>query len=240
MPGGVGVLSPEGGAKGVDIPEGHGEGLAVELAGHRQVGGLAEEVLGEIHLAVLGAGHVVQIQGGYLEHLACAFAVRAGNQRGVNVNEVPVLEELVDGHGRQAADTEHRLEGIGPGPQVGNGAQELHGVALGLQGIVAGGRAFHLDLGGLKLESLLGVRRQDQSALDNQGSANVDFGDFLEILQSVVINHLNGGEISTIIQDNKAKLLAGPPVSHPAADFNFLARIGVGIFEQLTNGNQFH
>ena len=50
---GVGVLGAEGGAKGVDVTEGHGEVLGVELAGNGQVGGLAEEVLAPVDAAVL-------------------------------------------------------------------------------------------------------------------------------------------------------------------------------------------
>ena len=44
---GVGVLRAEGGAEGVHIAEGHGEVLGVQLAGHGEVGRLAEEVLAE-------------------------------------------------------------------------------------------------------------------------------------------------------------------------------------------------
>ena len=61
--GGVGVFGAEGGSEGVDVAEGHGEGLAVELAGDGEVGGLVEEILGEVHLAVLGAGEVVESPG---------------------------------------------------------------------------------------------------------------------------------------------------------------------------------
>ena len=63
---GVGIFRPEGGAEGVHIAEGHGEVLTVELAGHRQVGPLAEEVLGVVHGAVLRSGHVLQIQPYYM------------------------------------------------------------------------------------------------------------------------------------------------------------------------------
>ena len=44
----------------------------LRLAGDGQVGGLVEEVLREVHLAVLGAGQVVEVQGRHLEHLAPA------------------------------------------------------------------------------------------------------------------------------------------------------------------------
>ena len=76
---GVGILRPEGGAEGVHVAEGHGEVLGVELAGDGQVGGLAEEVLAVVHLAVLGAGRVLHVQGGHPEHLAGALAVGGGD-----------------------------------------------------------------------------------------------------------------------------------------------------------------
>ena len=240
MAGGVGVLRPEGGAEGIDVPEGHGECLGVQLTGNRQVGGLAEEILGEVYLAVLGFGHVVQIHGGDLEHFAGTLAVRAGNQRGVDIHEVPILEELVNGHGSKRADAEHRLEGVGPGPQVGDGPQILHGVLLGLQGVVAGGGALHGDGGSLNLKGLLGIRSQFHSAPDNQRRADIDLGNLLEIGQGIIINHLNGGEIAAVIQDDKAKLLTGTLVADPAADGNFLTGVFVDVLEQFTNGNQFH
>ena len=240
MAGGVGVLRPEGGAEGVDVAESHGKSFAVKLAGNGQVGGLAEEVLGVIDLAVLGLGDVVQVKGGDLEHFARALAVGAGDQGRVDIHKVPILEELVDGHSGKAADTEHRLKGVGAGTQMVDGAQELHGVALGLQGVVAGGGAFHGNALGLNLKGLLGVRGENQRAANDQGGADVDFGNFLKIFQSVVIHHLHGGEISTVVQDDEAKLLAAPAVSHPAADVHFDAGIFFGVFEQIADGNQIH
>ena len=105
----------------------------------------AEEVLAVIHLPVFGPGNVVQIQGGHLKHLAGAFAVGAGDDGGVDIYEATALEELVDGGGRHAADPEGGGEQVGAGPQMLDGPQELHAVALFLQGIVRGGLALHLD-----------------------------------------------------------------------------------------------
>ena len=48
--------------------------LGFQLAGNRQVDRALEEVLAVIHLAVLGLGHIVQVQGSNLEHLACTTA----------------------------------------------------------------------------------------------------------------------------------------------------------------------
>ena len=94
---GIGDLRSEGGAEGVHIPEGHGKVLRVQLAGNGQVRGFAEKVLGEVHLAVLGAGRVAGIQGGHPEHLAGALGVRAGDDGGVDIDKAPALEELMHG-----------------------------------------------------------------------------------------------------------------------------------------------
>ena len=240
MAGGVGVLGAEGGAEGVDVAEGHGEGFAVELTGNGQIGGLAEEVLAEIHLAVLGQGDIFQIHGGDLEHLACTLAVGAGNQGGVDVDEVTLLEELVDGVGGQGADAEYSLEGVGPGAQMGDGSQELHGVTLGLQGEVTGGGTLDLDGGGLDFKGLLGVGSQHQLAGDDQGGTNVDLADLLEIGDGIVVDHLNGGEVGAVVQHDEAKLLAGAAVAHPAADGNGLAGISGSAAEQLADADEFH
>ena len=238
--GGVGFFSPEGRTEGVDILEGHSEGLAVQLTGNGQIGGLAIEVLGEIHLAVFRLGHIVQIQGGDLEHLACALAVRAGDQGSVNIDKISVLEELVDRHCSQRAYTEHCLEGVGPGTQMGDGPQKLHRVALGLQGIVAGGSTFHSHFLGLDLERLLAIGSQHNSALDDQRSADIDFGNLLEIFDGIVINHLNRGKIGTVVQHNKTKLLAGATISHPTANGDSLISVFFRVLKKLTNRNQFH
>ncbi len=42
-----------------------------------RLAGLPKEVLAVVHLAVLGAGRVLQVQGGHPEHLAGALAVEA-------------------------------------------------------------------------------------------------------------------------------------------------------------------
>ena len=53
---GVGILGAERGAKGIDIAEGHGEVLGVELTGNGERGGRAEEVLGVVHVALSSSG----------------------------------------------------------------------------------------------------------------------------------------------------------------------------------------
>ena len=146
----------------------------------------------------------------------------------------------MDGIGSQAADTEYRLEQVRPGPQMGHGPQELYAVALFLHGIVAAGVTLHGDGAGLNFKGLLGIGGEQQGALDDQRSAHVYLGNGREILHGIGINHLNRGEISTVIQGNEAKLLALPVGTHPAADFHFFSGVGCRVLEQRSDGDQIH
>ena len=62
---------------------------------------------------------------GYLEHLAGSLAVTSGDQRGVHINEVSLLEELMDRIGAEGTHTEYCLEGVGSRAQMGNGSQGI-------------------------------------------------------------------------------------------------------------------
>ena len=221
---GVGILRPEGRAEGVHIAEGHGEVLGVQLAGDRQVGGLAEEVLGEVDGAVLVAGRILGVQGGDPEHLTGALAVAGGDDGGVDIDEAPLLEELVDGVGRHAPHPEGGGEQVGPGTQVLDGPQELHAVALLLQGIVGGGGALHQDGGGLQLQRLLGLRSQLHRAGDDEGGAHVLPGDLFVIIQGGGLHdHLQVFEAGTVIQFDEAKALQVADGAHPSANGKLLA-----------------
>ena len=90
------------------------------------------------------------------------------------------------------------------------------------------------------LEGLLCAGGQHQGALDDQGSANIDLGDLLEIFDGIIINDLNGVEISAVIQNDKTKLLAGALIAYPTADLDGLIGILRCVFVQLTDRNQFH
>ena len=223
VPGGVGILCPEGGAKGVDVTESHGIGFTVQLAGNRQIGGLAKEILAEVHLAILGFGNVVQVQGGHLEHFTGALTVGTGNEGRMDIDEIPLLEELVDGICSQGPYTKYSLEHIGTGTQMGHGAQKFHRVALFLHGIVAGGGTLNGYLGRLNFKGLLGIGGQQDFTLDDQSGTHVYFGNFLEIFHGVMIDHLDGSKKSAVIHNDEAKLLAGANRAHPAADGDFAA-----------------
>jgi len=136
--GGIGLLGPEGGTEGIYVAEGHSKGLGVELAGHRQVGALPEEILAIVHRAVLCLGYAVHIQRGYPEHLARPLAVGGGDNGRMNIDKAPLLEEAVNGVGRHAAHPKGRGKQIGPGPQMGDGAQVFYRMALFLERIFRG------------------------------------------------------------------------------------------------------
>ena len=239
--GGVGVFGAEGRAEGVDVAEGLRKRLAVQLAGDGQVRLLAEEVLAVVDLAVLRARQIVKIERRDLEHFARALAVGAGNERRVDIDEVALLEELVDGIGDQTADTEHGLERVRARAQMRYGAQILHRMALGLDGIIRRRRALDKDLAGLQLKRLLRVRRQDERAGDDDGCADVQLGDLGKVCKLGAVDDLHLREKRTVGQVDEAKVLAGTQIAHPAADLDLLAGVGISLFKQGTDRNKlFH
>ena len=158
----------------------------------------------------------------------------------MDIHEVPLLEELVDGEGNEAPHPEHGLEGIGPGTQMGHGPQELQTVTLLLQGIVRGGGTLHQDAVCLHLKGLLGVGGLHDGAGDHQGGAHVGLGDLLEIIEIIVIHHLQGCEEGAVVQNDEAEGLAGPDGTNPAAHRDSLTHISGCVAEQLPNAYGFH
>ena len=238
---GVGIFCPEGGTEGIHIAEGHGEVFGIELAGNGEAGLLAEEVLAVIHLPVLGPGHIVQIQRGHLEHFACALAVRAGDDGGLHVYKAPLLEKLMHGVSCHGAHTEGGREKVGPGPQMLDGPQELHAVALFLQGIIRSGLALHFHAGCLHLQRLLGLRGQHHSASDDESGAHILPGDLLIIVQhGCVQHHLQVLKAGAVIQLHKAKALHIPDGACPAAYHHFLAAQALTVGKQGGDSHSIH
>ena len=239
--GGVGVFGAEGRTEGIDIAERLCKRLAVELAGDGQVRLLAEEVLAVVDLAVLSAGQVIEVKRRDLEHFACALAVGAGDERGMDIDEIALLEEFVDGVGDQTADAEHGLERVRARTQMRHGTQILHRMAFGLDGIIRRGRAFDKDLAGLQFKRLLRVRRQDERTGDNHGCADVQLGNFGEICKFGAVDDLHLREKCAVGQVDEAEVLTGTQIAHPAADLDLFAGISVSLFKKGTDRNKlFH
>ena len=227
---GIADLGAEGGAEGVHVAEGHGEVLGVELAGDRETCRLAEEVLAEVDAAVLLQRGILGIKRGDAEHLARALTVGAGNERSVDVDEAALLEKLMHGLGGDGAHAEGGREEIGAGPEMLDGAQKFHAVALLLQGVVRGGHALHRDLVGLELKGLPGLGRERQNAADDQGRAHVLVGDLVVIVELAALEHdLQGFEAGAVVELDKAEVLHIADGSDPAADGHALPVKGGGV-----------
>jgi len=173
----VGVLGPEGRAEGVDAAQGLAVSLDVELARDGEGGRLAEEVLGVVH-GLPGLGYPLEVEGRHLEHLARALRVGGGDEGRMDVVEAALLEELVHGEGHPVADAGHGAEGIGPGAEVGDLAEEFEGVRLLLQWIAVRGRLADDGQGAdPDFQLLAGGRGGDEAALDADAGARRDAGE---------------------------------------------------------------
>ena len=132
--------------------------------------------------------------------------------------------------GRHAAHPEGCGKQIGTGPQMLDGAEELHAVALFLQGIVGGGSALHGDLPGLQLKGLLGLRGQHQSAPDYKGGAHVLLCYLLVVFQALPLkDHLDGLEAAAVVELYESEIFHIPDCSHPAADGHLLSAQALAV-----------
>ena len=240
MAGVVALLGAKGGAEGVDVAQGHGHGLGLQLAGNGQVDGTLEEVLGVVYAAFFVAGDVVEVEGGHLEHLAGTFAVRAGEDGCVYVGEAVLMEELVQGKSSLAAHTERRVEGVGAGAQMGHGAQVVHAHLLFLQRVLGAAGTQHGDGVGVDLKGLLGVGGQHQGAGDLKTGVQATLGDLGIVGQFVSLeNNLDGLIAAAVGQRDKADIFRIAHSFGPAADSD-LGTIGRGSGVQRCKFRSLH
>ena len=141
---GVGVFCPEGGTEGVDVGECGGKGLTFELTTDSEVSGFAKEVI----FKFLGPG-LAGVQRSDAEHFSSTFTIGVGDDRGVHVGEITFVKKPVRGLSHTGAHAEEGSIKVGARAQVGDGAQELSGVAFFLQGVVGGGFANEFYLGSM-------------------------------------------------------------------------------------------
>ena len=190
MTGRVGVLCTEGRSECIDVTECLCIRLAVQLSAYGQVGRFIEEVFGKIYFSVFCLRNVVQIHGGYLEHLTGTFTVASCDQWSVHIDKSSLLEEFVDRISDQGTYTEHGLESVGSRTQMGNCTQVFHAVAFFLQRIIRCGSALYADLGCLDLKWLFCLWGCHQSSLYDDGCTYVQFGDLCKVLHGIVVYHL--------------------------------------------------
>ena len=165
-----------------------------------------------------------------MEHFPRALAVARGDEGGMGVYETLLLKEAVDRVGRNRPYPEHRVKGVCPGTQMGDGAQKFEGMALLLQRIIRRGRALDLDGGGVQLTGLLGLGGEDQFAFHAQGGTDVLVGDLFEIRESVPLgDYLKVALATAVVEFDKREGFGFAQGPHPSAYGERLTREGLGI-----------
>ena len=249
----VGVLRAKRRPEGVHVTEGHGEVLGIELAGHGKACRLAEEIAAPVDFpcvkfpARLGGGflaharHVLHIERGHAEHLACPLAVGRRDDRGIYVDEPAVLEEAVNGRSRDAADAENGAEEVRARTEVLLGAQELDRGALLLQRVVRRGGAFNGDALGGELEGLLRLGGELQRTLANKGGAYVLSCDLVVVLQRFAAHHhLEVAKAASVVQGDETEVLHVAHRADPTRHGDFGAPERVDVGEQLGDFRTLH
>jgi hypothetical protein len=138
---GVRVLGAERRTEAVDVRECERPDLGPELARDGQERGPAEELAVE-----LGRGHA--------KHRARALRVAGADDRRVQPDEAPLLEEAVNCARGDVAHAQHGAERVRARAQVRDRAQELEAMALLLQRIVGIGKAQDSEPRSAQLECL--------------------------------------------------------------------------------------
>ena len=215
----VRILRAERGPEGVDLPQRHGAQLRFQLAAHRQVCSLSKEVFSKINAAVLRLGHIVQVQRGHLEHLACPFGIATGDDGRVHLKEPFIREEFVHGKIQRMANAKYRAERAGSKAQVGLLSEKLHGVALHLNGKRFGiGIAQDLQIRHLQFGHLTASLGGFDDPLGSDGSARCDSLFDCIIGRFSVDDQLQIAQARAVIQCNELVVAKCP---HPTLHQNF-------------------
>ena len=178
---------------------------------------LPEEVFGVVHLAVGSHGQVVGIEGGNVEHLAGAFCIGGGDERGVEIVKPSVVEIFMDGKCHGMTQTKHAAEVVGAGTQMADLAEELQAVAFLLQRIGLGiSGAVHLDLLGLYFYHLSFALRLHQRAGDVQTGTCGDFFHQLLVKTGKVGHNLEIMHDGAVVQCDESYGVVASFRSYPA------------------------
>ena len=207
---GVGILRAEGWAKGIDVRERAGEGLALELPAHGEVGLLAKEILLRL------AGGI----GRYPKHLARALAITRGDDGSVDVGEFTFIEKTMHRIGQTTPHPEDRSVEIGPWAQVSNRTKELRRVTFFLKRKIFRRFTEQRNLRRTHFPALPLPRALDQFPHHAHRSTGVHFGNLIRSRNPGIDDDLNPPETGTVIQFNKRKLLGIPPGPDPATEFD--------------------
>ena len=223
---GVGVLGPEGGAEGVDFTYSRGSQFAFQLSGNGEGGLLPEEVFGEVHVALLVQGDVLQVQGGYLEHVSGTLGIAFRNEGGVEIDESLLVEEAVDGEGHLVADSQNGAEGVGPQTHVGHAAEVFQGGVLFLEREAHRvALSQHLDVRGLDFNGLAAAHGLDQLSPYGQGSAGGYLLEELFVKEFRIGYYLYIGNGGAVVEGDELNLFVASFGADPALGQDLYARL---------------
>ena len=212
----VRVFCAEGRTKCIDLTQRGSTELAFQLAADGEGGELAEKVLLPVDGTVLLAGRVLGVEGRDVEHLASTLAVAGGDKRRVEIEEAALVEESVDGHSHVMAQTHDGAEGVGAQAQVAYLAQELHAVALLLEGIGVGvSLAVDDDAFGLHLDGLTASLALNELALHADAGTGGDALQFLLELGGVG-DDLDIMDNRAVVHGQESDVLVAALGAHPA------------------------
>jgi hypothetical protein len=150
----------------------------------------------------------------------------------MDVNKASVMEKLVDGEGRFAARPVSGVEQIRPGPQVGDGAQKLHRMALFLQRVIRGALPLHPELFGVKLHGLIALGFRNPAPYSQGGAYPHGLGQFVS-RRACVAHNLKVFHHRAVVQLDKSAGLHIPHGARPAAQFGLLADVVLGVMQQF-------
>ncbi len=130
MSAGVRIFGAKRRPERVDLRQREAVALDVQLAGYRQVGLLAEEVLFEVDARSPRARRIQRIERADAKQLTGAFAIARGDDRRVDPHEAVAVKVAVHRLRDRVAHARDGAERIRPRAQMRDGAQVLEGVAL--------------------------------------------------------------------------------------------------------------
>ena len=238
----IGILGTERRTERIDLSQGRRRQLALQLSGNRQAGLLPEEIIVIQNRTLLILLQIIQVQRRHLEHLSGTLAIGSRNDWCMEIEETPIVEELMYRVRHVMTDTEHGAKGIRTGTQMSDLAQELHRMPFLLQRIHRGiGRTIHLNLGGLNLHALPFSLRTRQDSVYAHARAR---GNRLQELIAKLIHVYDNLYVMngrSIVQRDKTYLLAATTRTHPSPHVHGRSKsVTLQYIYDFCPSNQFH
>ncbi len=190
---------------------------------------LTEEILRIVDTSIRVLRDILHVQRRCTEHLTCSFCIRCRDDRRMDIDKAPLLEELMDGICRKRSDAEGCLEQVGSRSKVRDRPHEFHRMSLLLHRIVRRGCAFQHNLRCLDLERLLRIRRRDQLTRHNDSRSDVKPADICKIRKLLSEYDLKRLKKCSIVKHQKSECLRCADRADPAADGDRLSDVGFPV-----------